>query len=119
MFKKTVHRAKREIRKIEDWATEIDGYDVAVVREDDDLVSVSIWPNDWRRQGHVDRLRLPVLKFYPKHVKELEALAELLPSVLRQLAAGMRVEELIDLRSRFDREMDQHDAEIARIVKDS
>lgn len=57
---------------------------------------------------------MPILDFRPKRVEELEALAELLPSVLRQLAAGLRAEGLTDLRSKYDLMREEMDAQRAK-----
>jgi hypothetical protein len=115
-FKHTVQESRDVVRKSEHWGAEVDGYDVYVNRRDDDVYSVGVNPNAWRRNGYVDTFRLPLLSFYPKNVADLEVLAERLPSILKQLAAGMRAWGLEDLRSDADRRMEEMDAERERFV---
>ena len=62
---------------------------------------VAIGPRDW------DSMRIPLLKFYPKHVDDLGRLADVLPQILREVAAGLREEGRIDLRSESDISYDE------------
>ena len=62
-------------------------------------------------------MRMPFLSVYPKHVSELETMAEQLPSVLRQLAAALRAEGLEDMRSEFDKRREQWDAERLKMLE--
>lgn len=95
-FKHEIRNKKETIERSEQWSAEIDGYDVIITRDHNGLTEVGIAPISY------ERLRLPLLKFYPKSVNDIEKLATSLPSLLKTVATEMRDAGLDDLRSKWD-----------------
>lgn len=109
-FKHEVRERRTEVQESEHLSAEIAGYDVCLSKSG----AMGVWtldiaPIKW------DRLRLPLLRFYPKNVDDLDRLAEALPSLLHEVAAALRNEGREDLRSEQDRWHDEWEVERQRI----
>lgn len=92
----------KEIRtEKEVYRAEYAGFDIQV-RRDRQRCRIWVCPVDYAQR----QVRLGLVDFYPKKVAELDELAEVLPGLLRMLAAALRVEGLDDLRGEHERMLD-------------
>ncbi len=105
-FKHEVREKTTSIERSESWHAEIDGYLMGVDRRESGFTEVFISPLGY------DGLRLPLMKFYPKHVNDVALVADKLPALLRVLVAELQVAGLDDLRSESDRRQDKRREEI-------
>jgi hypothetical protein len=102
MFKHTVRKAHKEVSKSEEWSATIAGYDVLVYRRENEHVEISIYPE--RR----DHSRLGLVKMHPRSLQELEALAEIAPTVLPEIARALRAAlGTDDLRATWEKTHDE------------
>ena len=110
-FKRNVQEEKIVIQGSETLTTEIDGWDVIVSTNANGLVDVSI-----ARITSRDRAWLPILKFWPHHVDDLDDLAASLPALLPQVAQALRDAGKSDLRSESHRHMDEFEQRVSRLT---
>lgn len=101
MFKHERKESESIVKARDEYSAVICDHDVFVSVDDDGTTSVSIAPNNWQ-----DGLRLPMLKFHPKNVAELERLADVGPDLFRKVAAELRAIGKEDLRSKWDKMSD-------------
>lgn len=108
-----VREAHEQIKEHHTWSFTVAGYTGVASREGaDGHLEISIAPEPW------DRLRLGILKMYPRFLSDLEAFADEAPALLRQLAAELR--EALgtdDVRDWSDRMMDDHHAQVKEYVR--
>jgi hypothetical protein len=108
-FEHTVREQTQTVERSESWHSEINGYDVGVERRDDGFTEV--WISNFGNS-----LRLPLLKFYPKRVADIEHVIEVLPDLLKATVIELRAAGLDDLRSRSDVMMDEHRESMDRMM---
>ncbi len=94
------------IERRESWRAEIAGYLVEVDRRDDGHTEVRISATG------PDRRPCPVVRCYPKHVDELDRVADVLPELLKAAVTELRAAGLVDLRSRMEVMIDEQRAKI-------
>lgn len=100
-FTHEVQEARQNIERTEHWSAEIEGYDVGVTRRDNGFTEVYVSPISYERP------RLPLVKFYPKSVEDIERVIARLPNLLRAAVVELCAAGLDDLRSQSDVQMDK------------
>lgn len=98
MFEHERIESQTHTRAEDHYSAVIQDHDVLLTIRDDGVASVDICPNSWD-----DGLRLPMLRFHPKHVDDLERLADAAPALFREVARELRALGKEDLRSEWDK----------------
>jgi|SRR5580700_4146735 hypothetical protein len=103
------HGSKKEIREESDiWSGEFGQYQF-ILSKDSHNCELSMY-----KEGQVDHLRVGIMRCHPRSVEELEVFAEDCRELLLHIAKEIRALGFDDLRSDFEKKVDEQLARYAQ-----